>query len=118
MFSDPITITVNAVPKAMPRVLDDTQAGSTYRLADGTFGLNISHNVTKQQRVQSRIRFTQKGIVTNPLDSTNDFDDISISFLVDRPEFGFTQTQIQQMIDGFKTWFDSSAFTKVFAQES
>jgi hypothetical protein len=117
LFSDPQTITVNAVAKAMPRI-STNGTSSTYRLADTTFALTISHNETKQQRVQSRARFEQRAIVPDPLTSVNDWESAAFSIVLDRPISGFTQTQLDQMWAGLKAWLDSSAFAKFFNQES
>lgn len=116
MFADPQSITVNAVAQSMPRI-SSTGTKSTYRKSDGTYQLTISHSESNN-RVRSMARVDNKAIVTNPLDSTNDFDTLSFYVVVDRPVFGFTQTQVDQLIAGFKTWLDSAAITKLFAQES
>jgi len=63
-------------------------------------------------------RIDNKAIVTNPLDSSNDFDTLSFYVVIDRPVFGFTSTQVDQLITGFKTWLDATTISKLFAEES
>jgi len=119
-LSDPITITVNAVAKVMPRIATTSTGnitGSTYATADGLFQLEISHTRSKG-RVRSLIRFTQKAIVTNPLDSTNDYDTLVDQRVLDRPDFGFTATQLSQQVAGFSAWEDSTIVGKLFGGES
>jgi len=117
MFSDPQSVTVNAVAQSMPRV--STNGLSTqYSKADGTFQLKISHQELPGGRIKSMARIDQKAIVTNPLDSTNDYDTLSFWVVIDRPGYGFTSTQTDQLVTGFKTWLDSTAVGKLFGKES
>lgn len=116
MFADPQSVTVNAVAQSMPRI-SSTGQKSIYRKSDGTYQLTISHSESNN-RVRSMARIDNKAIVTNPLDSTNDFDTLSFYVVVDRPVFGFTSTQVDQLIAGFKTWLDTTTISKLFAQES
>lgn len=117
MFTDPQTVTVNAVAQAMPRV-ESSGRRTVYQKADQTFTLTISHQPSGNQRVRSLVRLDQQAIVTNPLDSSQDFDTMSIQFVLDRPLAGFSVTQAEQLIAGFKTWLDNTAIDKVFGQES
>lgn len=117
MFSEPITITVNSVAKVMPRV-STKDLSSKYALSDGTFRLEISHQPSKD-RVRSMARFTQRAIVTNPLDSTsNDYDELSFYSVIDRPLYGFSQTQVEQLVAAFQTWLNTAAVDKLYGQES
>jgi hypothetical protein len=116
MFADPQTVTVNAVAKVMARYLvDGTKAN--YQTADGLFTLTISHQSSKG-RTRSMVRIDQKAIVTNPLDSTNDYDTLSFYTVIDRPAFGFTTAQVEQLIAGLKTWLDNTAIDKLLGSES
>jgi hypothetical protein len=119
-LSDPQTITVNAVAKAMPRILNEG-SHSLYQMSDQTFSLDIRHLASrkdKKSRVKSFAAFTQRAVVPDPLTAVNDFETVSISVLVDRPEAGFTATQIDQMVAGFKTWLDTTMVTKLYGRES
>jgi len=117
MLTDPQTITVNSVAKTMPRtkVGDKTAA---YANSDETFGLDVVHAVRKNGDVQSTVRFVQRKIVTNPLDSTNDWDSAVISLMIIRPAYGFSATEIDQLITGFKTWLTTAMVTSLYGQES
>lgn len=120
MLSDPQTITVNAIAKAMPRLTSEGQH-SFYQLADQTFGLDILHRTIKREgktRVVSRAAFSQRAVVPDPLTSVNDFENVVVSVQIDRPEAGFTSTQIDQMVAGFKTWLDSTMVGKLYGRES
>jgi len=116
MFADPQTVTVNAVAKNMARFLvSGTKA--EYQTPDEMFKLTISHTKNKD-RVRSMVRVDQREIVTNPLDSTNDYDTLSFYFVIDRPVYGFTTAQVEQLAAGLKTWLDNTAIGKLLGSES
>jgi len=116
MFSDPQTVTVNAVAKVMPRILFDGKS-AVYQLADQTFVLKISHQASNK-RVRSMVRIDQRAIVADPLTAENDYETLGFYFVIDRPEVGFSQTQVDQLIAGLKTWLDTTASGKLYGQES
>lgn len=117
MFSDPQSITVNAVAQSMPRVETGARK-STYQKNDETFTLNISHQATSNNRIRSLAKFTEKAIVTNPLDSSNDYDTCSLSLVIDRPQFGFTMTRVEQLVAGFVAYLTTGNVDKLYGQES
>lgn len=119
-FSDPITVTINAVAKVMPRVLNDGKH-SVYMLADQTFTLDISHRSVvrdKKRRVIATTALTQKKIVPDPLTSVNDYETLTTSVQTNRPEAGFTATEVDQQWAGHKAWQDTTVMSKLFGGES
>ncbi len=116
MFSDPQTVTVNAVAKVMPRVTSDGLS-SIYQLADQSFKLTISHTPNKG-RIRSMVRIDQRAIVPDPLTAVNDYETLAFYCVVDRPEVGFTAAQQDQLITGLKAWLNTAASDKIFGQES
>lgn len=118
MLTDPQTVTVATIAKVMPKV-SSSGTSAHYQLADQSFALDISHQTTKDLRVRSLAKITQRAIVTSPLDSTqSDYDTLAFHVVIDRPEYGFTQTQVNDLIAGFKTWLDATMVGKLFGQES
>lgn len=117
MFSDPQTVTVNAVAKVMPRIEMGVRR-CVYQLADQTFTLTISHQATGKDRIRSMARIDQKAIVPDPLTAVNDYETLGFYVVVDRPQAGFSGTQVDQLITGLKTWLDSTAIGKIFGQEA
>jgi hypothetical protein len=115
-FADPQSVTVNAVAQSMPRV-STGGTKSTYRKADGTFTLTISHTESKD-RVRSMARIDQKSVVPDPLTSVNDYETLSFYLVLDRPIYGFTQTQVDQLVTGIKTWLDTAAVGRIYSLES
>lgn len=120
MLTDPQVVTVNSVAKSMPKVLTDGQH-AVYQLADQTFTLDIRHTsrlVDKKARVKSLVTFTQKAVVADPLTSVNDFETLTFSAQIDRPEAGFTTTQVQQLVAGFNAWLTNTMVDKLYGRES
>lgn len=116
MFTDPQVVTVNAVAQSLPRILTDgTKA--IYQKSDETFKLTISHQ-TSNKRIRSMARIDQRAIVADPLTSENDYETLAFYVVVDRPEVGFSDTVVNQLVSGLKTWLDSTAVTKLYGRES
>jgi predicted Zn-dependent peptidase len=117
MFTDPQVVTVNSVAQSMPRV-ESNGLKSIYRKADSTFQLTLSHIKSGANRIRSMARIDQRAIVSDPLTSANDYETLSFYVVIDRPDYGFTQTQVDQLIAGLKTWLDTTASGKLFGQET
>lgn len=116
MFADPQVVTVNAVAQSMPRV-SVSGTSAIYQKSDETFKLTLSH-VKSNQRIRSMARIDQRAIVADPLTSVNDYETLSFYCVIDRPEVGFSVTQVDQLIAGFKTWLDTTASGRLYGQES
>lgn len=116
MFTDPQTVTVNAVAKAMPRIKTDGTS-ATYSLSDETFKLVLSHQISKS-RLRSMVRIDQRAVVPDPLTAVNDWETLSFYFVIDRPLVGFSSAQVEQLVTGLKTWLDTTAIGKLYGQES
>lgn len=120
MLAEPQTITVNAVPKVMPKVLVDGRH-SVFELPDKSFVLDVKHNFVtrdKKARVKSLVTFTQRAAVPDPLTSVNDWETVALSLQIDRPEVGFTSAQVDQLVQGFKTWLTTAMVGQLYGTES
>jgi len=116
MFADPQTVTINSVAKTLARyMLDGTK--SLYQTSDEVWKFTISHTKTKD-RVRSMVRLDQLAVVEDPLSGENDYDTLSFYFVIDRPVFGFTAAQVEQIVAGLKTWLDNTAIGKLLGSES
>jgi len=116
MFADPQVVTVNAVAQSMPRIQIDGLS-AIYQKSDLSFKLTLSH-IPKSGRIRTMTRIDQRAIVADPLTNENDYETLSFYFVIDRPEYGFSQTQVDQLIAGLKTWLDTTASGKLFGMES
>lgn len=116
-LADPQTVTVNAVAQVMPRV-EIGKGNSTYRKSDGTYELFVSHQKQGNGRVRSTAKLTQTAIVPDPITAVNDEEKWSFQVIIDRPLAGFTSTQVDQLITGFKTWLTSTIVGNLYGLES
>lgn len=117
MFTDPTSITINAVAKSFARISTNGMS-SVYRTADGLFKLTISHQETKAKRLRSEIRITQTAVVADPITAVNDEETLTFYAVVDRPSAGFTSAQMDQLIQGLKSFLTTANNDKLYALES
>lgn len=116
MFTDPQSITINAVAKSMPRIsVKDLSA--IYQTSDEAFKLTVSH-LKSNKRVRSMSRIDQRAIVVDPLSSENDYDTLSVYTVIDRPEVGFSLTQLDQLVTGYFAWHSPATVARLFGYES
>jgi ABC-type transporter MlaC component len=115
-FPDPQVVTVNAVAKSMPRISSEGTK-SLYQTADELFKMTISHTKSGD-RIRSMVRVDQRAVVADPLTSVNDYENLGFYCVLDRPIYGFTMAQIEQLIAGFKTWLDNTAIDRIVGSES
>lgn len=117
MFTDPQSVTVNAVAKSMPKV-ESTGKQSTYISADGNFTMKISHQVVAGGRIRSLVRVDQRAVVADPLTAANDYETLSCYMVIERPEFGFSATEVNYLVAALEGWIDSTSVGKLFGLES
>lgn len=116
MFTDPQSVTVAGVAKSMPRI-QTTGLKSVYQTNDELFTLTISHQVTGE-RIKTLFRLDQKAVITNPLDSSNDYDQLSVYLVIERPKFGFSSTQVNDLAQGMFAALNATAVGKLYGKES
>lgn len=116
MFADPQSVTINSVAQSMPRV---STSGTTtiYQKSDESYKMTLSHQKANK-RIRSMARIDRRDVVADPLTSENDYETLSVYTVIDRPEVGFSSTVVDQVVQGFKTWMDSTAVGKLYGQES
>jgi len=117
MFTDPQSVTVNAVAKSMPKILSEGTK-SVYRTSDGLFEMTVSHQLSRQ-RIRSLVKISQRAIVPDPLTSANDYETLIAQIIIDRPEVGFDATTIGYLITGITAWINTAGVVgKLYGQES
>lgn len=131
-FEDPISITVDAVAQAMPRVASSGFA-SSYRKVDGTYRLDISHQTNDVKRtrnttsgvktvsqkvIRSLTRFVKRAVVADAITAENDYEELRISLIIERPETGFTASDLDKVWTGFKNYLVTAKTDKLFGLES
>lgn len=115
-FADPQVVTINAVAQSMPRI--QTEGGSsTYRTADETLQMKISHQSSKS-RVRRMVRVDKTVIAENPLTAVNSSQKLGVYLVIDEPIFGFTDADIDYVVDGLVGWLTPANIAKVLGSES
>jgi len=109
MLADPQTITVNAVPIAMPRVSEGPGGGpADYMSADGVSDLRTTQSSTAKQKRHS-VAFKMAKIAADPISGLNSRVFTTVSVNVSRPVDGFTVTEIKDQLVGLLTWLTASS---------
>lgn len=116
MFSDPQSVTINAVPFSLPRILVGN-AEATYRSADDTVQMRISHQDSKGRK-RHMVRLDQTKIAADPLTSENSSQKAGVYLVVDEPSFGFTDADLDYVVDALIAWLSSANIAKLLGSES
>jgi len=102
-FTDPQTVTVDAVPYALPRVLTGTTVGR-FVSADALREVTIDPRGTAARR-RNVGRFYVKRNVLDPLGSGLSTQVQSmVSVTIDRPKSGVTDAEVEKDILGYIAW--------------
>jgi len=115
MLSDPQTLTVNSVAKSLARV-ETGGTRSVYKTADEVFQLTVSHLESKN-RTRRMVRVDQRVVAENPLSSVNEYKSLGVYFVVDEPEYGFSDTEIGYVWAALKALADSTFLGKILGSE-
>lgn len=118
-FSDPQTITINAIANTLPRTSSGDYRGS-FTKDDGTVRLTFSHAIGKRTRSVARVDHSK--IAPNPLIAAENIKfSMSISLIVDTPDTGYTITEQKQVVDALIAYLSASSganVTKILGRES
>jgi len=119
LFTDPQSVTINAVAVPLPQV-GQRENGATYRSADGNVDFQIDH--TYGRRESHRVRLHHKKLSADLMSpSLNRPFDEAVSIVVNRPDAGFTVTETKQLVDALLAWASASSganITKLLGGES
>lgn len=106
-YSDPQSLTVNAIVTPLPRVAPGTSAAA-FANADGTVRLSINYAQGRRTRRQARIDASK--IAPDPLiSSTNIKHSMSAYLVVDVPPTGYTPAEQKITVDALTKWLTDSA---------
>lgn len=119
MFSDPQSVTINAVANSLPRTSSGVNQGA-FTKDDATVKLSISHTYAKRTRRMARLDFSK--IAADPLISAQNIKySMSAYLVVDVPVTGFTVAEAKQIVDALTLWLTTSTganTTKLLGGES
>lgn len=116
MFTDPQSVTVNSVAQSMPRIKTGN-TDCTYRTADGTYQLRISHQSTKS-RVRRMVRLDNTKIAADPLTAQNVSVSAGVYVVIDEPIVGYTDAELDYLVDALTAWLSSGNIAKLLGSES
>lgn len=118
-FTDPLSITINAVPYTLPKTSvsgDDT----SYQTSDGLIVVKASHDYGKRNRHLLRIDHSK--LTSDPYKPADNVKvGMSVYTVFDMPIAGYTATEALQIYQGWKTWHAASSdavITKLLGGES
>jgi len=117
MFTDPQTITVNAVAKTLPRVGQKDYDGTFESVVDG-LKLRVTHIFGK--RTRRTVRFDSSKLAADPyISGTTRPVSMSAYLVIDTPLNGYTTAEVSQAAQGLIDWLDTPAnLAKVLGNES
>jgi len=96
MFSDPLSVTVNAVATSFPRTKLGSES-SEYTTADGNLKVTVKQNQTAS-RFRREIRLSQQKISADPISAVNSAKGASVYLVIDEPKTGFSDTELQVLL--------------------
>lgn len=114
-FTDPQSVTIDAVPYSMPRVESEVSK-SLYSTATEDLKMTISHQESKG-RTRRMVRLDKRVVAADPLTAVNVYQTVGVYLVIDEPEYGFTDDNIDDIIQGFKTWLTTANVNKVLGSE-
>lgn len=111
MLSDPLSITINTVASD----LNLTQPGenrSVYTSDDGLMKLTISH-AESGKKTRRLCRLDVRTVAADPLTAVNAYKDFSTYMVIEEPDFGFTTTEMDNIIQGLFSLLTTALVTEI-----
>jgi hypothetical protein len=106
-FADPQTI----LTQSLPRTSSGVDSGS-FTKDDGTRKLEVANSYGR--RTRRVIKFTDTKTAADPLNpTTNKPYSMSVSFVVDVPNFGYTVAEAKVIADGLVAYLTASSGARV-----
>lgn len=116
MFSDPQSVTVNAVAQSLPAI-ERSQGTSVYKKDDGSYKLTISHQYARRNRFT--VRLDAQKIAADPLASANNqLYTASAYVVIDIPTAGYTNSEANYLALALSGWMTSANLLKVIGGET
>lgn len=112
-YSDPQSITYNAVAKSLVRVPPTGVAGQTlFRQDTGEFVLTTSH-VNGPKRTRHLARLDHQVVAADPLTAVNAYQNMAAYLVVDIPLVGFSLTDQKYLGLALTDWLSASSAAKL-----
>lgn len=114
-FADPQTITINGVAKTCNRIKSEGTS-SEYATDDEAVKMRISHQESKGH-TRRMVRCDQRVVASDPLSSVNEYKTLGVYFVIDEPEYGFTDNEVDYVVQALKTWLSSANALKLLGNQ-
>jgi hypothetical protein len=114
-LADPQTFTVDSTPYTLNRVKSDGYR-SEYASDDEAFKLTVSHQESKD-RTRRMIRIDNRVVAADPLTSVNEYKSLGVYIVIDEPEYGFADEDIEDIAAGLFTLADGTFLGKVLSNQ-
>nr|UJQ84897.1 MAG: hypothetical protein 2 [Leviviridae sp.] len=112
MFTDPQSVTINAVAKSMARQgTDQPSRLGIFSDAAGEFVLTTRQDKTAA-RFRREIRLTQTKVAADPISAVNKQVSASFIMVFDEPRWGFSDTELANLSAGMISWLTASSNAK------
>lgn len=110
-FSDPQSVTINAVANSLPRVGQGIDSGA-FSKDDGNVKLALSHQYGR--RTRRLIRLDHAKIAADPLISAQSIRySMSVQLVVDTPSTGYTVAEAKQIVDALVAYLSATSGARV-----
>lgn len=110
-FSDPQSVTINAVANSLPRTSSGVNTG-IFTKDDGNVKLTVAHAYGK--RTRRTIRLDHRKIAPDPLISAQNIEySMSAYIVVDVPVTGYTIAEQKQIVDALTLYLTASSGARV-----
>lgn len=110
-FSDPQSVTINAVAISLPRVSSGDNSGG-FQSNDGNTLLAVSHQYGR--RIRRSVKLTSSKIAADPLISAQNIKySMSAYLVVDTPITGYTVAEAKQVVDALVAYLSASTGAKI-----
>jgi hypothetical protein len=107
-FSDPQSVTINAVAQSLPRVSSGANAG-VFKKDDSTVKLTVSHTYARG-RARRMLRLDHQKVAADPfLSGVNSKFSASVYVVVDVPDVGYTIAEAKQIVDALTAYLTASS---------
>jgi hypothetical protein len=110
-YTDPQSVTINAVPISMPRTSSGDGTGK-FQSADGLTIQTISHQYGKRSRRVFRLD-VKKSVADPYIPAQNTVANFAAYLVLDCPTFGYTVTEQKQVVDGLLASLTASTGAKI-----
>lgn len=114
-FADPQTITIDTVAQILNRVKSDGYQ-SIYSKGDESVKLTISHQESKG-RTRRMARVDKRVVAADPLTSEHEYKSLGVYVVLDEPEYGFSDDDIDDVVQALVAWLTSANVLKICSSQ-